>query len=203
MAVLILDPTLEKRVRAERGDKTRDEVWDGVLVMSPEANLEHQDFGGELAFIFRSALGSRRAGRVYPGVNVSDRDEGWLENFRIPDVAVYLAGNPALSRVTHYVGGPDLAVEIISRFDRARDKSTFYANIGVREFLVIDRDPWVIELYRPEGGAMVMVARTTPNGGDPVRLDVPPLILQFVAGADQPTIEVVHETDGRRWTIGD
>ncbi len=201
MAVPVLDKRSQERLEAGLADGNRDEVWDGVLVMAPVANVEHQDFGGELLHIFRLVLGSRQTGRVFPGVNVSDRDEGWLQNYRIPDVAVYLPGNPAKNCGAHWQGGPDLAVEIVSPQDRARDKAAFYAAVGVRELLVLDRDPWALELYRPAEGGMAQVAVSTPDGAGPVRLEVLPLDLRLVLGAARPTLEVVHLADGRRWEI--
>lgn len=201
MAILVLDPILEERIKADRGENPRDEVWDGVLVMSPVANLEHQDLTSDLIIIIRAILGSREAGRIQGPTNVSDRDEGWTENYREPDVAVYLPGNPARDCGTHWVGGPDLAIEILSPGDRARDKGPFYAGVGVREFLVIDRDPWGLELYRPDGGQMKLVAKATPGGAGSIGLGVLPMTLRLVEGAGRPSIEVAHESDGRRWTI--
>jgi Uma2 family endonuclease len=201
MAVLVLDRYFEERIRAERGDNDRDEVWDGVLVMSPIANNEHQDIAGELAHIVRTVLGSREAGRIFQGCNVSDRVEGWMQNYRIPDIAVYLAGNPAKDCETHWSGGPDLAIEIVSDQDRSRDKGAFYANVGVREFLVIDRDPWAVELYRPAAGSMELVASATPGSVESIRLGVLPLSIRLMPGETRPSIEVAHETDGRRWSV--
>ena len=201
MAVLILDPTLEQRVRAERGDKTRDEVWDGVLVMSPVADVEHQYIAGELQFIFRTIVGPLAEGCVFGPVNVSDREQGWLENVREPDVSVFLRDNPARYCGSHWFGGPDLAVEIVSPYDRSRDKGLFYAKVGVREFVVIDRNPWAIELYRPEGGGMRRVGRSTVGVSEALALGVLPLSLRLIAGKSRPSIEVAHEFDGRLWSI--
>ncbi len=201
MAILVLDPVLEERIKADRGECDRDEVWDGVLVMSPLANIEHQFLGGELCIILRLTVGPPSAGLVFNGVNVSDRDEGWLQNYREPDVAVYLPRNPARDCGTHWQGGPDLAVEIVSPHDRARDKAAFYASVGVRELLVLDRAPWALELYRRAEGGMALAAVSTPETADPVRLEVLPLALRLVAGAARPTLEVVHLADGRRWEI--
>lgn len=200
MAILVLDPVFEERIKADRGDNDRDEVWDGVLVMAPLANIEHQDIGTQMCHILLSVLKPKRAGRVFQGINVSDRDESWTENYRIPDVAVYLTGNPAIMREAQSVGGPDLAVEIVSQYDRARDKADFYAKVGVREFLVIDREPWALELYRPDGATMGLVARTTPGEAEPIRLTVLPLAFRLLAGPDGPVIEAEHP-DGRRWAI--
>ena len=47
-------------------------------------------------FVSNSGLDSARsrrlagAGDVSPGVNLSDRDDGWEQNYREPDVAVFL-----------------------------------------------------------------------------------------------------------------
>ena len=60
--------------------------------------------------------------RIFPGCNVSDRPKRWKKNYRCPDVAVFLPGNPAEDRETHWFGGPDFAVEILSPYDRSREK---------------------------------------------------------------------------------
>jgi len=46
------------------------------------------------------------------------------------------------------VGGPDFAVEILNPGDRTPEKLPFYASVNVRELLVVDRDPWSLELFR-------------------------------------------------------
>ena len=88
--------------------------------------------------------------KVFAGCNVSDQPKRWKRNYRCPDVAVFLPGNPAEDRKTHWFGGPDFAVEIISRFDRSREKFGFYKSVGVRELLLVDRHPWALELYRAD-----------------------------------------------------
>jgi len=135
---------------------------------------------------------------VFAGCNVSDREDGWIENYREPDVAVYLPGNPAKDCDTHWCGGPDLAVEIVSPHDRSRDKAPFYAKVGVREFLVVDRAPWTLELYRPSDETLALVESATVDGGEVVRLGVLPLSMRLLKGDTRPTIEVAQATDGRR-----
>jgi Uma2 family endonuclease len=201
MAILVFDPIWEERIKEMRGDNDWDEVWEGVTVVSPLANLEHKDIGGRLYSAFDATVGSRKAGRVFHGCNVSDRKEGWTENYRIPDVAVYLPGNPAQACGTHWLGGPDLAVEILSPQDPARDKLPFYASVGVRELLIIDRDPWALELYRLAGGSLDLAARVTPESAESIRFEVLPLTIRLVTGAGRPEIEVAHQSDGRTWTI--
>src|SRR5207249_2384332 len=103
---------------------------------------------------------------VYAGVNVSDREVKWRKSFRCPDVAVFFPGNPAQDRKTHWFGGPDFAIEIISPYDRSRRKLPFYAKVGVRELLLVDRRPWALELYRLEANALQPVGRSTPDTSD-------------------------------------
>ena len=75
-----------------------------------------------------------------------------MQNYRIPDLIVYLNTNPARDRDTHYVGGPDFALEVVSPGEDGTAKLDFYAAVGTREVLVIDRDPWALTLYRLENG---------------------------------------------------
>jgi len=60
MATLIKNPELEERLRAERrasGAFRWDEVWEGVYVMAPLPNDEHQFFQQRLGTIFDIVLG--------------------------------------------------------------------------------------------------------------------------------------------------
>ena len=105
MPVLVTDPDLEKRLIAARqeADSDRfDEVWDGLYIMAPLANDEHQDIQISFAAALKIALGWDSPAKVRPGVNVSDRAEDWINNYRCPDVVVYLPGNPAINHGTHW-----------------------------------------------------------------------------------------------------
>src|SRR5262245_14269348 len=129
MMMVVLDPSEQRRLKRERqrtGADRYDEVWDGVYVMAPLANNEHQWLALELSLAIRSAIRVPQDGMVFAGCNVSDQEVHWEKNYRCPDVAVYLAGNPAKDCDTHWFGGPDFAVEIVSPNDRSRDKLGFY-----------------------------------------------------------------------------
>lgn len=93
MATLILDEELAHELqaeRAERGIDGRDEVWDGVYVVTPIANDEHQDLVGWFTMALLHGISIPGKGLVRPGVNVSDRRKNWKQNFRCPDVVVFL-----------------------------------------------------------------------------------------------------------------
>ena len=82
MVALVLDPRLQDDLIAERrarGLDRYDEVWDGIYVMSPLANNEHQDLVGGISHVMRAVVNDAGLGRAFPGCNVSDRDDDWTE----------------------------------------------------------------------------------------------------------------------------
>src|SRR5438067_1116105 len=115
--------------------------------MAPLPDDEHQDIQANFVAAFKDFFGWDSWAKVRAGVNVSDRNEGWEQNYRCPDVVVFLPGTRAINRGAHWEGGPDFLVEIASDRDRAREKLPFYAAVGVREVLIVDRNPWGLELY--------------------------------------------------------
>ena len=100
MPILVLDPTCEAQLRQlwpGLDDDRLTEVWEGVTVMSPAANNDHQNLVNALGGVFWLVIESAGRGRVLQGVNLSDRTPNWLDNYRNPDVAAYLNGNPAVT----------------------------------------------------------------------------------------------------------
>ena len=211
MAVLVTDPDLETRLKAERrqtDSDVHDEVWEGLYVMAPLPNNEHQDIQGKFIAVLVDVVGLESPAQITPGVNVSDRDEDWQFNYRGPDVVVYLPDNPACNRDTHWQGGPDFLVEILSVGDPSREKLPFYGKVGVREALYIDRKPWGLELYGPgEPGESLRLAGTTSVGGPALPSRVFPLAFKLIPGDPRPRIEVTRTTPSdtpgarNRWVI--
>jgi Uma2 family endonuclease len=203
-AFTITDTALVQELKARReatGHGRRDEMWEGIYVVSPEANIEHEDFSWELSYVFGAVRGEVGGARIRTGGNISDRVEEWHKNYRVPDVAVYLSGNPARNCGTHMCGGPDLAVEILSKGDLARKKLDFYAKIGTREVLILDRYPWTLELYRMNNGQLILVGVTTPGKLEPLTSEVFPLSFRLVPGEGRPTLEVARIDGGQFWRI--
>src|SRR6185312_8624088 len=99
--------------------------WNGVYIMSPLANVEHQRIMSGLTI----ALGAALAGRaeVFAGINVTDRRDDWEQNYRCPDVAVVFPGSIASDCGPYFLGGPDWVCEVASDYDRSREKFDFYA----------------------------------------------------------------------------
>jgi Uma2 family endonuclease len=204
MSVLVTDPALAERLLAEReatdGSK-HDEVWDGVYIMSPLPNNEHLVLSSELWLVFRTLLRESGSGIAFNGLNVSDREEGWLHNFREPDVGVFLEGNPAKDCGTHWCGGPDLVVEILSPNDLAREKRPFYAQIGVRELLIVDRYPWALELYRLHAGELSLVSQSSLERPESIQSEVLPLAFRLLEREQKPRIEVTRTDGSQTWLV--
>jgi Uma2 family endonuclease len=197
--MFVTDPSAVEALIASRqasGADRWDEVWDGVYVMNPLPNNEHQDLVTELVFNFRLLFGR---GAVFPGVNLSDREIDWQRNYRGPDVVVQLPGGRGRNLGTHWIDGADFLVEILSPGDRSREKLDFYAAIGAREVMIVDRSPWVIELYRLGGDEMKLVGASSLSQQDVLRSSVLPLSFRLVASQERPQIEVLHHDGQQRW----
>jgi Uma2 family endonuclease len=195
----IFGPIIKRRQR--RGQDAYDEVWDGEYVMSPIANDEHQDLTTGLVTIIRIVIGWSGLGEVRAGVNVSDRPEGWKQNYRVPEIAVFLVGTRAKNCITHWCGGPDFATEVVSKGDRSRKKLDFYGNIGTRELLIIDRFPWALELYGLKRKKMRLIGRSTPDDDEWLQSTVLPLAFRLVPGTPRPVIEVRHTEHDESWRV--
>ena len=204
MATLMLPKDdLKRMIRRRRRLKLDryDEVWDGVYVMAPIAGNDHQWLGGQLAHVFLSAFDPRKDVRVYPGANVSDQPERWTKNYRVPDVLVFLPGNPAEDRDTHWFGGPDFAVEVVSPGDRSRKKLAFYSKVGVRELLIVERDPWRLDFYRAIDSRLQPVCTLNPGASESFVSQVLPLDFRLLGTTPRPQIEATRQQDGRVWLI--
>jgi Uma2 family endonuclease len=203
MAVFVCDREERARLIARRrhtGADRFDEVWDGVYVMSPQANDEHQDIATKLGTVLTivmmwSGLGLVRIG----GVNISDRIMRWKRNFRCPDIAVFLTACQAVNHETHWFGGPDFGVEIVSKGDRSRKKFGFYAKVGTRELLIVDRYPWALELYVLKGKQLELAGRSTVDDPQTLQSTVLPLRFRLIAGDARPQIEVTRSDGSERW----
>jgi len=203
MAVLLLCPLMEEDLLADRRDRGidgHDEVWDGLYVIPPIVDIDHQRIVTGLIRAFFGALGMDDRHDVYPGINVTDRQDDWTQNYRVPDMAVYLEGTQAKNCDTHYFGGPDFTVEIMTPHDRSREKLPFYAKVGVRELLLIDRDPWALELFRLEQDELKKVGRVVPDDADVLESQVLSVRFRLVSAEPRPVIEITRIDGSQQWT---
>jgi Uma2 family endonuclease len=193
------DELIQERKR--KGADRYDEVWDGVYVMPSMPSLEHQELVHDLGAIFDEVVKRPGLGKVYPGVNVSDRGADWKKNYRVPDLVVVLKNSRAVSHSTHVQGGPDFLVEIESPGDDSEEKVPFYGQLGVRELLLIQRDKRGLRLLRLEGRELVLVPASPLEGKRWLVSAVLPLAFRRKTQGGKPVTEV-RRTDGRPglWT---
>jgi len=173
------------------------EVWDGTYVVPPLPDNCHAELSGLLVRAFGEALAESGA-RYHGHINISDRNRDWLTNVRCPDAAVFLPGNRARDRRTHYQGGPDLLVEILMPGDMSRDKLDFYAKVGTREVLIVDRDPWRLELYRLSRGRLRLRGTSAP-GRESLASKITPFAFQLVRGRQQHKLKIINTHTGQEW----
>jgi Uma2 family endonuclease len=196
---LILDEHLIKLAydyRTRFGNPPYDEVWDGLLVLFPLPDNEHQEIRGRFCMPFHEI----ESKYVAMGCNVSDRRDDWLPNYRCPDYVVYLEGTTAEECGTHWCGGPDFLIEIVSPEENPREKLGFYAKVNAREVLIVDRYPWSLELYQLRDGAMQLAGRSDLDHPNVLASHVVPLTFQLRKGKARPTILVTHAATGQTWT---
>jgi Uma2 family endonuclease len=200
MPMLIREPSVEQKLiddRRARGLDRWDEVWEGTYVVMTLPNNEHQRLVTRISHVLQGLVDDTDSGQVLAGCNVSDRGHGWDENFRCPDIAVYLTGNPAIDFGAHWQGGPDLAIEIVSPGDASHEKLDFYAAVGTRELLILNRDPWQLELYRAVNGELTPVATDTPLLTTTIGVEW----TLAEAGPGAPSLKLVHVDTRREWHV--
>jgi Uma2 family endonuclease len=204
MPTLILDPAIEQRFTEQRsaaGLSERDEVWDRVKMIMPLPNIEHQQIVRHFMQAFEAACGSDESVILVAGANVSDLNEDWENNFREPDLVFARPGGHARNRGTHLQGGPDFLLEVVSPQDQCRDKLPFYASIGTREVLIVDRDPWQLELYQLRRNRLRRAGTARPGDGKTLASHVVPLTVALVRGRPRSKIRITHTETGQDWTF--
>lgn len=204
MDTLIVDPRISERLIEERrahGADQFDEVWEGVYVMAPAPNDEHQQIATRLARPFLEVLEDAGLGAVRLGINLARDPYEWERDYRVPDLAVFLKGSRAVCHEAFWTGPPDFLVEIVSPWDKTREKIPFYGEIGTRELLIVDRDPWGLELYRLQGKALALVASLVPGDAAVIESETLPLQFKLAVGTPRPKIEVIAPQPRRSWTI--
>jgi hypothetical protein len=91
-------------------------------------------------------------------------------------------------------------VEILSPDDKTRSKIPFYETLGVRELLLVDRDPWQLELYELQYGQLALAGQSCFTQPSPLESKVVPFQFRLIPGP-RPSIEVICLTDQRKWLV--
>jgi Uma2 family endonuclease len=187
--------------RRAKGNNTRDEVWEGVTYIMPDPNNEHHRISVFFSTVFNICFGMRGIGDVESTPNLSDRIENWTWNYRNPDMAYFAVNTDAEDHDTFWFGGPDFLLEIISPDDMSRDKLLFYSSIGTKEVLIVDRDPWQLELYQLRRGKLRLAGKVRPSDGKSLASQMVPLTFSLVRGRPRPKIRIRHAEADEEWTF--
>ena len=150
-AVLVNVTDKELAHRRSIGLDRWDEMWDGVLHMTPAPSLEHQRILDEMIAFLTVHLRSTQRGRLISGINVFESPT----NYRIPDLTFVAASREQVLCEDGVRGAaPDAVIEIRSPEDETYEKLPFYAALGVREVIIIHRDTKHTEIYRLAGSQL-------------------------------------------------
>jgi Uma2 family endonuclease len=137
--------------RRRTGEDRWDEMWNGVLHMTPAPSFEHQRMVDELVAFLLPLVKRTGRGLLRSGVNVCDAPTGW-ENYRVPDLTFVAAGHEHVVAPDGVrFGGPDVVIEVRSPDDESYEKLPFFAALGVRDVVVIDRDTKRVEVFALAG----------------------------------------------------
>ncbi len=200
-AVIVDSHAIEELVKQRKrlGTDRWDEVWRGEWHLSPSPSWEHQRMEGELFIILKEVVERTGLGVVVQQFNVADPTQG-LQDFRISDISVVLQGSQV--RETFIAGGPDLLLEIYSPGDETYQKIDWYAEQGVRELIIINRNTKGVELYRHDGESLKPVSASLPDGSGAVESALLPLRFGTVEDATSPRLRIEHlETPHRSWVV--
>lgn len=122
--------------RQALGQDRRDEVWEGVYRVAPEASNRHLRVQLQLIELLRPL--AARAGLLLGGpLNI-----GRPLDFRVPDLGFIRHEEDPVWNPTAAV-----VVEVVSPRDESRAKSDFYFRVGVEEFLIVDPERRTAEWF--------------------------------------------------------
>jgi len=203
MAVMVLDRGFAETVlslkSSESEDRLREEVWDGVTFIMPEADNAHDRIASFFHGVFWTIFVGNADYVLHFRVNISDRQRDWKKNYRTPDMALFSAHGPEIDCGTFWCGGPIVALEVASPDDRSREKLDFYAKVGTREVVIVDRDPWQLELYQLHKGKLKLAGAIKPGDGKKLSSAVVPFEYQLLRSRPRPKLKLVHTETGQEW----
>jgi Uma2 family endonuclease len=142
------------RFRARTGADRFDEMWEGVLHMTPSPSFQHQMHASRILNFFVEVWCPRTGGAAVMQINVS-APERWDQDYRIPDVAVMQPDR--LPQGEAMFVQPNVVFEVRSPGDETYEKLAFYAAVGVEAVVVVDRDTKATQVFALSSGTFVLV----------------------------------------------
>jgi len=172
-----------------------DEVWGGVLHMSPSPHSDHQGLVADLVVALGFHAMDRDLGRFFVQLNVRTPGSG-ERDYRIPDLVFLTNEQLGTSIVDGWVEGPAaLVVEVRSPREIPVQKLPFYARRGVGEVLVVDRDTRMPELFRRAGDGYAPVRADSDSY---LAIDCLGVRIRRVMRGEKPGFELLDARTGER-----
>ena len=131
--------------------------------MNPVPHRDHQDLALSLGSWLLQHWDRLPGNKVFSDRNVS-LPGGWPNNYRIPDLVLTTAERFHYDHGTHIECPPLVCVEIHSPNDEAYEKLDFYAQLGVPEIWIIDRDTKSVELFILADSGSYQLAKPSSAG---------------------------------------
>jgi Uma2 family endonuclease len=177
--------TLDEFFALPEDSSCREELLDGVYVVSPNPTLRHQWAVMEMYHRLAPALGGHPELLLFPlpgDIVLGPR------TVVVPDLFVF--PKPP-SRHVHWreVALPLLAVEVLSPGTAARDrgiKRRLYQQAGVPEYWIVDLDARLVERWRPGDERPEILSETlvwqVSESATPFELDLPAFFAEVLDG---------------------
>jgi len=142
------------RFRQRTGADRFDEMWEGVLHMTPSPSFQHQLQASRILSFFVEIWCSRTGGGAVMQLNVSTSDR-WDQDYRIPEVSVMKADRLPQDEVMFV--RPNVVFEVRSPGDEPYDKLAFYADVGVEAVVVVERDTKAVQVFGLSRGTFLLL----------------------------------------------
>ena len=144
-------------------DGQKADLLNGVIYMASPDTRRSDRLGGFIKFWMQGYAAVQGLGEVY-----GSRFAFELSQFRAPEPDVAFVRTERLHLVSErrMVGGPDIAVEVVSRDSRQRDygeKKQLYAEAGVAEYWIVDPEKQTLDLYRRSGNELQLFRQFASN----------------------------------------
>ncbi len=169
MSIVAAPMTADELMRLPRGQHRYELIRGRLITMSPSGS-EHGAVTMQLSLILGPFVAARNLGLLF-GAATGFRLERHPDTVRAPDIAFISHARilPGGIPQGYWSGPPELAVEVVSPSDTAREvseKAAAWIHFGARAVWVVDPDSKTVTVYAADGSVKTMAQGETLDGGD-------------------------------------
>jgi Uma2 family endonuclease len=161
--------TADELLRMPRGQFRYELIRGRLITMSPSGS-EHGVVSMRLSLILGPFVAARNLGLLF-GAETGFKLERNPDTVRAPDVAFISHAKipPGGIPQGYWTGPPELAVEVVSPSDTAREvseKAADWIRFGARAVWVVDPDSKTVTVYAADGSVETIAEGGTMEGGE-------------------------------------